>query len=263
MKQILTVAGSDSGGGAGIQADIKAISANGGYAMSVVTAVTAQNTRGVTMAHSLPTSLIRAQFEAIFDDFDVAAVKTGMLASIDIVACVGYLLSAAAAPNVVVDPVMISKSGHPLLPADAVETLQACVLPAARIVTPNAHEAALLSGVAPRTAADAREAARRIMDFGCGAVLVKGGHLDDEPRAVDVLYDGVDFEEFASDRIDTTRTHGTGCTYSAALATFLGQGADLIAAVAAAKGYITGAIAHAPQIGHGHGPTHHFWRTRA
>jgi len=162
----------------------------------------------------------------------------------------------------VVDPVMISKSGHALLPPDAANVLRTRLLPGARVVTPNAHEAALLSGVAPRTVADAREAARRIMDSGCGAVLVKGGHLDDEPRAVDVLYDGVSFEEFSSDRIETTRTHGTGCTYSAALATFLGQGLDLVPAVAAAKEYIAGAIRHAPQIGRGHGPTHHFWRAR-
>jgi hydroxymethylpyrimidine/phosphomethylpyrimidine kinase len=262
MKQILTVAGSDSGGGAGIQADIKAISANGAYAMSVITAVTAQNTRAVTAAHALPIELIRAQFDAIFDDFDVAAVKTGMLASREITECVAGLLLGRDAPNVVVDPVMISKSGHHLLPPDAVDVLRTRLLPCARVVTPNAHEAALLSGIEPRTAADAREAARRIMDSGCGAVLVKGGHLDDEPRAVDVLYDGVDFEEFASDRIETTRTHGTGCTYSAALATFLGQGCDLVSAVAAAKEYITGAIVHAPQIGHGHSPTHHFWRAR-
>ena len=260
MKQILTIAGSDSGGGAGIQADIKAISANGGYAMSVVTAVTAQNTRAVTALHVLPASLIEAQLGAVFGDFDVAAVKTGMLASSEIVACVADFLGARDAPNVVVDPVMISKSGHSLLAEDAVASLRDRLLPLARVVTPNAHEAALLAGIDLRCVPDAREAARRIMDFGCAAVIVKGGHLDDEPRAVDVLYDGSRFEEFAADRVETTRTHGTGCTYSAALATFLGQGADLVTAVSQAKEYITGAIANAPDIGHGHGPTHHFWR---
>ena len=261
MKQILTVAGSDSGGGAGIQADIKAISANGGYAMSVVTAITAQNTRAVTAVQTLAPSLIEAQLDAVFDDFDVAAVKTGMLASSEIVACVADALGARHAANVVVDPVMISKSGHALLAEEAVASLRDRLLPHARVVTPNAHEAALLTGLDLRSVADAREAARRIMDFGCGAVIVKGGHLDDEAQAVDVLYDGSRFEEFASDRVETTRTHGTGCTYSAALATFLGQGDDLVTAVSRAKEYITGAIANAPDIGHGHGPTLHFWRT--
>jgi len=259
MQQILTIAGSDSGGGAGIQADIKAISANGGYAMSVVTAVTAQNTRGVAAALDLPTSLVHAQLEAVFSDFNVAAAKTGMLSSSAIVACVADYL-ADAAPVLVVDPVMVSTSGHALLADEAVETLKGCLIPLACVVTPNVHEARLLSGVDVRRGADAREAARRIMDLGCGAVIVKGGHLDDDARAVDVLYDGSDFHEFGVDRIPTTRTHGTGCTYSAALATFLGQGSELVAAVAAAKEYITGAIANAADIGGGHGPTHHFWR---
>lgn len=259
MKQILTVAGSDSGAGAGIQADIKTIGANGAYGLTVLTAITAQNTRAVTAAYDLPTSLIQAQLEAVFDDFDVSAVKTGMLSSSAIVACVADFLAAAAAPNLVVDPVMVSTSGHALLANDAVATLKARLLPCARVVTPNAHEAALLSGVDVRCVADAREAARRIIDFGCGAVIVKGGHLEDERRAVDILYDGSRFDEFAVERVETTATHGTGCTYSAAIATFLGQGQGLAAAVSDAKDYVTGAIANAPGIGRGHGPTGHFW----
>ena len=257
---ILTIAGSDSGGGAGIQADIKAISANGGYAMSVVTAVTAQNTRAVLAAFDLPTEIVRAQLEAVFDDFEIAAVKTGMLSSAAIVETVADALRRFDAKNLVVDPVMISKSGYPLLRGDAIEAVRARLLPLADVVTPNVHEAQLLSGRTIRTLADAREAAKAILDDGPRAVVLKGGHLDAEAEAVDLLYDGETYETFSSPRFETRNTHGTGCTYSAALATFLGRGLPLPKAVAEAKAYIAGAIRHAPDIGHGHGPTHHFWR---
>ncbi|MDA1192575.1 MAG: bifunctional hydroxymethylpyrimidine kinase/phosphomethylpyrimidine kinase [Candidatus Poribacteria bacterium] len=262
MKAILTIAGSDSGGGAGIQGDIKAISANGGYAMSVITAITAQNTVAVTDAFDLPTSIIRAQLDAVYDDFEVAAVKTGMLSSVEIIETVAAALERYGARNLVVDPVMISKSGYALLRDDAIDAVKTRLLPLARVVTPNAHEAELLAGITVRTLDDAREAARRIREYGCEAVVVKGGHLEDTRESVDVLFDGETFREFRAERIDTPHTHGTGCAYSAALATFLGRGDDLPTAVEKAKAYITGAIRHAPGLGRGHGPTHHFWNVR-
>ena len=258
MQQILTVAGSDSGGGAGIQADIKAISANGGFAMSVITAVTAQNTREVTAAYDLPIDIIRAQIVAVFEDFEVAAVKTGMLSSSEIVDCVTKCLAEQDAQNLVVDPVMISKSGFRLLRDDAVESVRRLLLPIARVVAPNTHEAALLCGAPVRTLDEARDAARQIAEFG-PAVIVKGGHLEGTDRSVDVLFDGESLHEFEDERVSARNTHGTGCTYSAALATFLGMGRSLPDAARAAKTYTLGAIRHAPDIGHGHGPTHHFF----
>jgi hydroxymethylpyrimidine/phosphomethylpyrimidine kinase len=259
MPEILTIAGSDSGGGAGVQADIKAISANGGYALSVITSVTAQNTRAVALAHDLPPDVVRAQMDAIFADFDIAATKTGMLASSAIVEAVADALAFHGARNVVVDPVMVSHSGFPLLRRDALAILVERLFPLAAVVTPNATEAELLAGTRVHTVQDAREAARRIAGLGCGAVVVKGGHLR-ESDATDVLYDGAEFLLIPGERLTQQSTHGAGCTYSAALATFLGRGCSLAEAAIAAKEYVTGAIRHAPRIGHGRGPTHHFWR---
>jgi hydroxymethylpyrimidine/phosphomethylpyrimidine kinase len=188
VKQVLTIAGSDSGGGAGIQADIKAMSANGVFAMSVITAVTAQNTEEVTDVFELPTAVIASQLDAVFDDFEVAAVKTGMLASVAIVEVIVKMLAPQNIANLVVDPVMISKSGHPLLQSDAIETIKSRLFPLALVVTPNVHEAQQLSGIAITSLADARRAAKVIHGFGCKYVLIKGGHLLDE-RATDLLYD--------------------------------------------------------------------------
>ena len=213
MKQVLTIAGSDSGGGAGIQADIKAMSANGVFAMSAITAITAQNTEEVTDIFELPVSIIAAQIDAVFDDFDVAAVKTGMLSSAEIVKVVAKLLKPQAVTNLVVDPVMISKSGHRLLKPDAVEALMHELIPLAFVVTPNIHEAQQLSGIEIKNLADARKAAKVIHRLGCRHVLIKGGHLL-EDRATDLLYDGRFFELFKSEFIDTPHTHGTGCTYA-------------------------------------------------
>ena len=258
MKQILTIAGSDSGGGAGIQADIKAIHANGGFGMSVITSITAQNTREVTRAFDLPIDVIAAQIDAIFDDFDVAALKTGMLSSAIIVQTVSAKLRAYSAKNMVVDPVMVSKSKFQLLQPDAIESLTSELLPLATVVTPNVYEAELLCGFEIKTVDDAKRAATAIREFGCQAVLVKGGHLLGE-KSIDVLYaDGV-FTLFEAERIETKNTHGTGCTYSAAIATHLGLGKDLPTAIQAAKEYITNAIRHSLDIGHGHGPTNHFY----
>ena len=258
VKQVLTIAGSDSGGGAGIQADIKAMSANGVFAMSVITAVTAQNTEEVTDVFELPTAVIASQLDAVFDDFEVAAVKTGMLSSAAIVEVVAKMLTPQNVANLVVDPVMISKSGHPLLQSDAIETVKARLFPLALIVTPNVHEAQQLSGIAITSLADARRAAKIIHGFGCKHVLIKGGHLLSE-RATDVLYDGRFFHVLKGEFIETQHTHGTGCTFASALAAHLARGRSVQDAAQAAKAYVTEAIRHGLAIGHGHGPTDHFY----
>lgn len=258
LKQVLTIAGSDSGGGAGIQADLKAMSANGVFAMSVITTVTAQNTEEVTAVHELPSSIIAAQIDAVFDDFDVAAVKTGMLSSAEIVQLVARRLKAQQVAHVVVDPVMVSKSGHRLLKPDAVDMLVQELLPLAEVVTPNTHEAQQLSGMEIKTLADARQAAKTIMKLGCRYVLIKGGHLLAE-RGTDLLYDGRFFSLYKGEFIDTPHTHGTGCTYAAAIAAQLARGKTMPDAVQAAKTYVTEAIKHSLAIGHGRGPTNHFY----
>ncbi len=258
IKQVLTIAGSDSGGGAGIQADIKSMSANGVFAMSVVTAVTAQNTEEVTDVFELPTSIVAAQIDAVFDDFDVAAVKTGMLSSAAIVEIVARMLKPQNVTNLVVDPVMISKSGHLLLKPDAINAIKGQLFPLALLVTPNIHEAQQLSGIEIKTLADARRAAKIIHGFGCKHVLIKGGHLPTD-RATDLLYDGRFFNVFKGEFIDTLHTHGTGCTFASAIAAHLAQGKSVNDAVQAAKTYLTEAIRHSLAIGHGTGPTNHFY----
>ena len=259
MKQILTIAGSDSGGGAGIQADIKAISANGGYAMSAITSVTAQNTVAVTDAFDLPISLIEAQLDAVFTDFEVASVKTGMLSSPEIVETVARKLREYSPPAIVVDPVMISKSKFTLLKEAAVDSLKTALIPLATVITPNVYEAELLAQQDIRTLDDAQSAALAIAELGCQAVLVKGGHLIGS-KATDVLYCDGQWRFFEAERFETKNTHGTGCTYSAAIATQLAAGKQLSDAIHTAKVYITGAIQHGLDIGAGHGPTHHFFR---
>ena len=258
MKQVLTIAGSDSGGGAGIQADLKAFAANGVYGMSAITAITAQNTEEVTEVFELPASIIEAQIDAIFDDFDVAAVKTGMLSSAAIVKSVAKMLGPQNVANLVVDPVMISKSGHPLLQIDAIAALTETLLPLALVITPNIHEAERLSGLTIKTLADARQAAKVIQKLGCRNVLIKGGHLLAE-RGTDLLYDGRFFQVFKGEFFDTPHTHGTGCTYASAIAAQLARGKLLTDAIQTAKTYVTEAIRHGLAIGHGKGPTNHFY----
>lgn len=258
LKQVLTIAGSDSGGGAGIQADIKALSANGVFAMSAITAITAQNTEEVTGVFELPLPIIAAQIDAIFDDFDVAAVKTGMLSSAAIVDVVAKRLKAQHVTTLVVDPVMISKSGHPLLQPDAIDAVKTLLLPLAFLVTPNVHEAQALSGVEIQTLADARRAAKVIHGLGCKHVVIKGGHLASD-RATDLLYDGRFFNVLKGEYIATPHTHGTGCTFASAVAAHLARGRPVLDAVQAAKAYVTEAIRHGLAIGHGHGPTDHFY----
>ena len=258
IKQVLTIAGSDSGGGAGIQADIKAMSANGVFAMSAITAITAQNTEEVTDVFELPTSIIAAQIDAVFNDFDVAAVKTGMLCSVEIVRVVAKLLTPQKISNLIVDPVMQSKSGHALLKPDAVDALRTELIPLALVITPNIHEAQHLSGMEIKSLADARQAAKILHKLGCRNVLIKGGHLLAE-QGTDLLYDGRFFNIYKGDFIDTPHTHGTGCTFASAIAAQVARGKTLPEAVQAAKAYVTEAIRHALAIGHGKGPTNHFY----
>jgi hydroxymethylpyrimidine/phosphomethylpyrimidine kinase len=258
MKQVLTIAGSDSGGGAGIQADIKAMSANGVFAMSVITSITAQNTQGVTAVYDLPISIIERQLDAIFEDFDVAAVKTGMLSSVEIVESVSRKLRQYKAEALVVDPVMVAKSGHALLKPEAIETVKIALIPLALLVTPNIAEAEYLSDQKIRSVADARQAAKAIHKLGCRNVLIKGGHLL-EARGTDLLYDGRFFHMFKGDYIDTPHTHGTGCTFASAIAAQLAKGKPLPDAIRTAKEYLTEAIRHGLGIGHGKGPTNHFY----
>jgi hydroxymethylpyrimidine/phosphomethylpyrimidine kinase len=258
LKQVLTIAGSDSGGGAGIQGDLKAMHANGVFGMSVIVSITAQNTKAVTAVHDLPLDIILAQIEAVFDDFKVSAVKTGMLGSSEIVGLVAERLKAHRAKNLVVDPVMISKSGFDLLRPEAVEKIKTLLIPLARLVTPNIPEAQRLADLKIRTIEDAKVAAKSIHALGCRAVLIKGGHLLEE-RGCDLLFDGRGFTLLHGEFIETPNTHGTGCTYSAAIAAHLAKGSDLEGSVRAAKAYITEAIRNALSIGHGHGPVHHFY----
>lgn len=258
LKQVLTIAGSDSGGGAGIQGDIKAMSANGVFALSVITAITAQNTEEVTDVFELPVSIIAAQLDAVFDDFEIAAVKTGMLSSAAVISTVVRLLKPQQVGQLVVDPVMISKSGQALLKPEAVEALTKDLFPLALLVTPNVHEAQQLSGIEIKTLADARRAAKVIAQFGCRHVLVKGGHLIAE-RGTDLLYDGRFFQIYKGEFIDTPHTHGTGCTFASAITAQLARGKSVPDAVQAAKTYVTEAIRHSLAIGHGKGPTNHFY----
>jgi hydroxymethylpyrimidine/phosphomethylpyrimidine kinase len=261
MPTALTIAGSDSCGGAGIQADLKTFAAHGVYGLSAITAVTAQNTLGVTAAQALPADLVTAQIEAVAADPGVNAVKTGMLATAAIVEAVAAAIEGLDLPRVVVDPVMFAKSGHRLLEADAMDALRAELLPRALVVTPNLAEAELLAGVRIRSLENAREAACRLLELGLNAVIVKGGHLAG-PEAIDLLADGEGTMELTAARVETRSTHGTGCTFSAAIAANLALGLDLREAARRAKAYLTGAIRHAPGIGKGHGPLAHFWPNR-
>ncbi|MEJ2168160.1 MAG: bifunctional hydroxymethylpyrimidine kinase/phosphomethylpyrimidine kinase [Desulfobacterales bacterium] len=253
MKRILTVAGSDSGGGAGIQADLKTITVLGGYGMSVITALTAQNTTGVQGVHAVPIDFIARQLDAVLSDIGADAVKTGMLATPEIVETVAEGIKRHNINLLVVDPVMVAKSGDTLLAEDARETLMSVLLPLATVVTPNLPEAMVLCKAPVDTVAEMRAAARRIHDLGPSYVVIKGGHLQDRP--VDLLFDGQNFHTFEAPRLNQRNTHGTGCTFSAALATNLANGLAMADAVGRAKEFITRAIAAGLDIGAGHGPT--------
>ncbi len=257
MRTALTIAGSDSGGGAGIQADLKTFAAHGVYGTSAITAVTAQNTVGVTTWTAISTDLVTAQIEAVVSDIGAHAAKTGMLPNAAIVAAV----AAAArdlALQLVVDPVMIAKSGDRLIDDDAVEALKSLLLRQAFVVTPNIPEAEALTGSRIDDAESRREAARRLVALGAASVVIKGGHLSSDD-IVDLLYDGQRFTEFRTERVAGRSTHGTGCTFAAAMAAHLALGHRLEEAVPQAQAYIAGAIRNAPMLGRGHGPMDHFW----
>ncbi len=257
IPRALTIAGSDSGGGAGIQADLKTFMAFGVYGMSVVTAVTAQNTRGVQAALELPLDLIEAQLRSVASDIGVDALKTGMLSSAPVVERVCDLVRELALPNLVVDPVMIAKGGHLLLTKDAWKTVRDRLLPLALVATPNAHEAEALTGRPVESLDDARAAARELHASGCRWVVVKGGHVQGGEDAVDVVFDGREFHELRTRRYETRSTHGTGCTFSAAIAAGLAKGLPVLEAIQRAKLYVAQAIAASLRLGSGHGPTNH------
>lgn len=252
----LTIAGSDSGGGAGIQADLKTFSAFSVYGTTAITAITVQNTLGVRMAQELAPGLVVGQIDAVVEDIGVDAAKTGMLSSAAIIHSVAQAI-ARWHIRVVVDPVMVAKGGAPLLREDAVSTLIAELLPLAEVVTPNLYEAEVLTGRRIETLEQMRAAAQDIAAMGAHHVVVKGGHREEEP--VDVYFDGEHFSELRAERIITPHTHGTGCTFSAAITALLARGYAVPEAIAHAKHYITEAIRHAPGLGHGHGPVNHFW----
>lgn len=253
----LTIAGSDSGAGAGIQADLKTFAALGVYGLSALTAITAQNTREVRAALDLPPELIEAQIDAVLEDIGADAAKTGMLSSPAIIEAVARCVSRWNM-RLVVDPVMVAKSGDRLLQPEAVTTLVTVLLPLAEVVTPNLSEAQVLTGQRIETLDDMRTAAQAIRALGPRHVVVKGGHRVADP--VDVYFDGEHFAELRADYIQTRHTHGTGCTFSAAIAAFIARGLAVDAAIAEAKNYLTEAIRHAPGLGSGHGPVGHFWQ---
>lgn len=259
MPSVLTIAGSDSSAGAGIQADLKTFAALGVYGTCAITAITAQNTRGVIAVQETPPGTVAAQIDAVAADIRPDAVKTGMLASVAIVEVVAAKVREHGLPNLVVDPVMVAKSGDRLLRDDAVTALRELLLPLAAVVTPNLPEAEVLAGFAIDSDDDVRRAAKEIVGLGAGAVVVKGGHREGA-QAVDVLYDGVTFRDYSAPRIDTTSTHGTGCTFASAIAAYLARGEPLAEAVGQAKEYLTEALRRAYPIGGGHGPVHHFHR---
>ena len=258
MKTALTIAGSDCSGGAGIQADIKTMITNGVYAMSAITALTAQNTTGVTAIMESTPEFLGEQLESIFTDIYPDAVKIGMVSSSSLIKTISDKLKKYDAKNIVVDPVMVATSGGTLMQNEAVETLIAKLFPHADLLTPNIPEAEAICGKKIETQADMEEAAKQICAMGAKAVLIKGGHLTGE--ALDILYNGAALHTFTRARIASTSTHGTGCTLSSAIAAYLARGCTLKDAVANAKSYVTEAIRHASaDIGRGNGPTNHFY----
>jgi hydroxymethylpyrimidine/phosphomethylpyrimidine kinase len=257
MRSVLIIAGSDSSAGAGVQADLKTCAALGVYGMTAITALTAQNTTGVCAIHEVPPDFVAEQIDAVVEDIRPDAVKTGMLANAAIIEVVAAKIKEHALPFVVVDPVMVAKSGDRLLREDALIAFQK-LLPLADVLTPNIPEAEDLLRHPVRTAEQIREAARDLQSLGPRNVVLKGGHREDE-AATDILFDGRDFHEFSSPRIKTTSTHGTGCTFASAVAAFLARQETVPEAVKHAKEYLTEALRWAEPIGHGHGPVHHFW----
>ena len=259
MKKILSIAGSDCSGGAGIQADLKTFSAHGLFGMSVIVSIVAENTSRVIDVQDVTTDMIEKQMDAVFEDIEVDAVKIGMLSTSDCMRATAKKLQLYSPQNIVVDPVMYAKNGCALMNPDAVDTLVEVILPFADVLTPNIPEAERIAGMKISNIKDMEKAADLIHKMGCKNVLVKGGHATGD--AIDVLFDGKEYFYFSTSRIDTKNTHGTGCTYSSAIASNLALGYTLQKSVEKSKQYITAAIEHAVNlgIGKGHGPTHHFY----
>jgi hydroxymethylpyrimidine/phosphomethylpyrimidine kinase len=259
-KRVLTIAGSDSGGGAGIQADLKTFSALGCYGMSVITALTAQNTVAVTAIHEVPIKMIRQQLEAVLDDIGVDAIKIGMLQTPEVISEVAAVIRQYELKKIVLDPVMVAKSGDKLLHDDAVASLKYNLLPLAMVVTPNLPEAAVLIGESVKSFAEMEKAGNVLLEHGPHSVLIKGGHSEDSMSADCLIQPGKPPEWFNSERINTKNTHGTGCTLSSAISSFLARDLPIREAIASAKEYISSAIQAGADysLGAGHGPVHHF-----
>lgn len=257
MKKVLSIAGSDCSGGAGIQADIKTFSAHGVFGMSVIVSVVAENTSRVIDIQDITPDMIKKQIDAVFEDIEVDAVKIGMLSTPACMNAVAEKLLEYHPANVVIDPVMYAKNGCPLMDPTSVDTLIKTIIPLADILTPNIPEAEKIAGMQITSASDMETAAKKILAMGCKAIVVKGGHAIG--NALDVLYDGEKFYHFETARIDTKNTHGTGCTFSSAIASQLAKGLSLPDAVQKSKEYVTTAIEHSLAIGHGNGPTNHFY----
>jgi len=260
MNKVLTIAGSDSGGGAGIQADLKTFAARGVYGTSALTAITAQNTVGVQGVFELPAEFVAAQIDSVMEDIGADAWKTGMLSNAEIIRAVAERARHYRVERLVVDPVMVAKGGDPLLRAEARDALIEELLPLAYVITPNHHEAQVLTGLQVSNLEEMRRAAVAIHELGARYVVVKGGHLTAGDAAIDVLYDGRDFDTLEAERVDTPNTHGTGCTFASAIAAELARGRPVGQAVREAKAYLTAALRAAVdlEIGHGHGPLNHF-----
>lgn len=257
MKKVLTIAGSDCSGGAGIQADLKTFSAHGVFGMSVIVSVVAENTSRVIDIQDITPEMIEKQIDAVFEDIEVDAVKVGMLSTPECMRAVAGKLRQYKPEHVVIDPVMYAKNGCPLMDPSAVDALIETILPLADVLTPNIPEAERITGMEIQSVTDMEAAAQKIHDMGCRTVVVKGGHAIG--NALDVLFDGKQMHYFETQRIDTKNTHGTGCTFSSAVASQLALGMDICTAVEKAKAYVTTAITHSLAIGKGCGPTHHFY----
>lgn len=257
MKKALTIAGSDSGGGAGIQADIKTFTAFGVFGTSAITALTAQNTTGVQGIYEIEPRFVKLQIKSVLDDIGADAVKTGMLANPQIVRVVAETIQEYNLDNVVVDPVMIAKNGHPLLSEKACKTVIDDLVPLSTVVTPNIHEAEAMLNMNINSLEDMKEAGKRIREMGCKWVVIKGGHMDDS-MATDVVYNGMEFFLLSEQRYNTKNSHGTGCTFSSAIAAGLAKGYSILRAIEQAKAFVSMAIKNGIEIGSGHGPTNHF-----
>ncbi len=258
MRTALTIAGSDCSGGAGVQADLKTMSAHGVFGMSVIVAVVAENTARVISIQDMPSQIICDQMTAVFEDIKVDAVKIGMLSSPECINSVYKKLLEYNPQNIVVDPVMYAKNGSPLMPEESIKVLLETIVPLATVITPNIPEAECIAKMSILSREDMMTACKKIYSTGVKNVLVKGGHYDGE--AMDILFDGKQFYTFVTERINTKNTHGTGCTLSSSIASNLALGHDVYESVKLAKEYVTGAIKHSLEIGKGNGPTNHFWK---